>query len=723
MREIELIQQMMTGDTSAFDQWMDYHSDNLERFAIQCGCTRERAGKVTEETFRSFYTDLENVNDEERLRYDLYRIMLEKLVAFQETEPLQAAILSFEEDQQLHEKINRLEDNAKLSLILSQFHNMNDVEIAMIVGIPADAVKEAIAQAVKRLTVEIDSSLLDKRLAYLEKSYGRIHPTFRKYQVFEGLNGEIQEPSKTRQSISKKVMISWAFGMLTLLAFIIVPVVAGEEYQKASAEKYVERLKVSFEEEMATRFTELGLTESTKEEERELHYIPYGKQARIDFESMTDSIERVLEETGTINKEKISEQYDDIIKTLELPAEMAERLVKTPLTADKEKSEEFMGAYLNQLYILQEAYYRMFLKHEETIAKAIGDDTVNPEKFIEDKDEYPEDFQKVLEGMVKQNIYPTSIPEWGIFIPNYKKNEFSTQFRAAIHKNLGGYITQLESAPFIYYPDLAYSLDESVDYLKEMEETLLTSQVDGSPYFSLDNYFKELFFEIVVGSEPGRIFGADGKVKEEVKSAWKKIAFNRGGSPSGYIMKKVVKEMETSGWTESETQSRLTMYHLDNALELAKEGKLHAFDMNDLLQTDRGFDSITFPDANFENLVEETYKRYSVNHNPAVLKDVHPLVIFAVYCFANDNEDAETMWHLYKPEGNSQTLEAYLSGWRKEEVKLYEMDSLQFDRSGSSNGNIGLSRGNFTSFTVQMRLNEEAIWEIEFIYLDPDMFK
>ena len=77
-----------------------------------------------------------------------------------------------------------LEEKAKLSLILSQFHGMNEVEIAMITGISADAVEESLAQAVKQLTVEIDSSLLEKRLEFLHKSYGRINSSFRKDQVF-----------------------------------------------------------------------------------------------------------------------------------------------------------------------------------------------------------------------------------------------------------------------------------------------------------------------------------------------------------------------------------------------------------------------------------------------------------------------------------------------------------------------------------------------------------
>ena len=79
---------------------------------------------------------------------------------------------------------------------------------------------------------------------------------------------------------------------------------------------------------------------------------------------MITRYERVIAKTGILNKKKINEEYQEIIKTLELPSEMAERLVKNPLTNDKVNSEEFMKGYLEQFDILQQSYYMIFFKHE-----------------------------------------------------------------------------------------------------------------------------------------------------------------------------------------------------------------------------------------------------------------------------------------------------------------------------------------------------------------------
>ena len=110
-------------------------------------------------------------------------------------------------------------------------------------------------------------------------SYGRIRTSFRKEQVFMEEEKEIRATVKTRKP--KKGMIPWVVGILILLSIIVTSVVTSEEYQKTAAEKYMERLKESFEDEMSTRFAELGLAESTENDSPEWNSISYGKEARI----------------------------------------------------------------------------------------------------------------------------------------------------------------------------------------------------------------------------------------------------------------------------------------------------------------------------------------------------------------------------------------------------------------------------------------------------------
>ena len=78
-------------------------------------------------------------------------------------------------------------------------------------------------------------------------------------------------------------------------------------------------------------------------------------------------------------------------------------------------------------------------------------ETIDIEKFMEKMDTYPEDFQKILTGMEKQNYYPISIPNMAAFYPQYQSNELSKKIRNALHEDVGGYITMLETQPFINY--------------------------------------------------------------------------------------------------------------------------------------------------------------------------------------------------------------------------------------------------------------------------------
>jgi len=677
------------GDLSVIEEVLDRYAGSIERFAIQYGCTQEQAGDLTQETFRSLYSNLSHQTDVERIRITLYQIALEKLNRIQLTMPSVEAFLPFEEDRQLHGKIINLEVTLKISLILSRFHDIDDTEIAKLVGIPTEAVKEAINHAVYQLVEGSDHLRLAKQLEFLNMSYGRIRTSFRKEQVFMEEEKEIRATVKTRKPL--KGMLPWVVGILILLSLIATSVVTSEEYQKTAAEKYRERLKESFENEMSTRFAELGMAESTENDSPEWNLISYGKEARFEFQQLLRRYDNELKDTGTVDRKNIKEQYNAIIETLALPSEMVERLAKNPLSDHKDKSEDFMKAYLERYYEFQQAYQILLSDYPETIDWAIVDGKIDLEKFLDDRATYPKALQKGLEGMMKQNIYPTVIPHWNTIIPIFQKNEIGEQMRALLHEDLSGYVTLLESPPFVIYPGSAYSFDEAVEYMLDMEKTLLVSQLDENETVPLFHAYTELLLELIGGLEPERLVGRDGKVKVEVQSAWKKIASNKELTPSAVILKEIIREMEVDDWTASEDRKRLTMHHISNAVTLARDGQLQNFELTGIIPSTDYLDVVSLPDAQFKRQVEKTYELFSAEHDRAVLQDVHPLVVFCMFVVANDREDLETMWHLRKPD-ESQTFEDYVNGWEKENIDLSQINNLLFHKSGSRGGSVGVER-------------------------------
>ena len=582
-----------------------------------------------------------------------------------------------------------------------------------------DTSLEIVQQAITVASRDLGDAQLKKRLEFLNKSYRRMKSSFRKEQVFAKPQKELLATGKLKQSISKKSMISWIAGILILLSLIIVPVVTSEEYKMASDEKYLERLGASFEKEIGNRYTELGLKETTEKDMVEFNPNQYGKQQRDDFESMVHSYEKDLTKTGTLNKKKMKKEYQKIIKSLELPSEMTARLFKNPLTDDMEKSDEFMKGYLEQFTVIQQSYYMVLFKDSKIIEDAVVDGELDIDKFMEKKDTYPEDLQLALDGMIKQNIYPESITNWVAIAPVFKKNKVSAKFRSSIHPDLGGFLTVLEVVPLVTYPGLVHSLADSIDYLLEMEKTLLATTLNDEATNHLSWTYSELFHEISGGADPDTVFGTDGVVKDEFREGWKRIASAKEGSPTAFIMQMIISEMEATDWTGSQSLNRLGIYDIHRALELAKVGKLETFGISGIMQTVTGMEIATFPNPDFENKVQETYYSFSSNHDLSVLKEVSPLVIIGVYFYANDQKDPETMWHLYSKTKNVVKLEEFVNGWSQLDVDIYSFDSLRFDGSDETSGSIGFQRGNTLSVTTQMALNEDLVWEIEHIISSP----
>lgn len=576
VEESELMQKVRAGEKDAFEKWMDIYSGDIERFVIQYGCTLKQAADLAEETFRNLHSQLDSISNEESLVCTLYKKALKSLAFVQQTDAPNETIFPFEEDQELHDQIVNLVMGYKVPFILSQFHKLDDSEIVKITDTSLETVEQAITVAFR----DLGDAQLKKRLEFLNKSYRRLKSSFRKEQVFAKPQKELLATGKLKQSISKKPMISWIAGTLILLSLILVPVVTSEEYKMASDEKYLEQLGASFEKEIGYRYTELGLKESTEEDILDFNPNQYGKQQREDFESMVRRYEKVLTKIGTLNKKRIKKDYQAIIKSLELPSEMTAQLFKNPLTDDVKKSDEFMKRYLKQFTVIQQSYYTVLFKSSKIIEDEIVDGELDIDKFMEKKDTYPEELQLALNGMSKQNIYPESVTNWGAIVPVFQKNKLGAKIRSSIHPDLGGFLTVMEVVPLLTYPGLAHSLADSIDYLLEIEKTLLATTLNDEATNHLSWTYSELFHEISGGADPDNIFGTDGVVKDEFREGWKRITSAKEGSPTAFIMQIIISEMEATDWTGSKSLKRLGVYDVQQALELAKIGKLETFSLS-----------------------------------------------------------------------------------------------------------------------------------------------
>ena len=728
---IELFNQLKTGDREAFVKWMGSYSKKIEQFAVQYGCSSNQVQQVTEATFRELYNQLTQLVDENQLRLFMYKIAL-KIISNIELPNDKETVLPFEEDQQLHEKIVSLNEVNKVTLLLFYFHGMTEKEIEFITGLPENNVLNLITES--RQNLNRNQQQFDKQLELLGKSYDRLRFSFTYEDVFTEVQVDSDPIQKPKSS--KKVLISWIAGVVTLLTLITVSVVTGEEYQKSSAEKYVERLKVSFEKEVENKFNELGFPEIIDQNDFAFDFADqFLKAPRRDFDGMIRRYERLLSSNKKVNKKKLKKEYVEILDQLQLPSEMAKHLMANPLTDDKGKSEEFINLYLEKLYFIENSFHSIFYNHQEIIDAAIVKEKINIEAFMEKRDTYPEDFQKILTGMEKQNYYPVSIPNVAPFYPQYQSNKLSRKIRSALHEDVSGYMTMLEIEPLFNVRSLDYSLDQLIDYLIDVEKTLLTSDQFAMHYGMLSQTYSTIFNALVIDdqtkgvfaehSETNEIFDEHGTVKEDYRAVWEKIANINGESPAAFIMKEIVEEMKASDWKQSKSYQNLNTGHISYAVNYAQENNLNSFAINDFI----GYGTMTtaVQDSDYQVEVKELYEDFSYDYNLTTLENANPLIIVGVYDYANELEDPETMWQLFNHEYVSISLEAYMDSWTKTVSILEQAESLFVEMGGSASingsplvlvgyekdGTIGMKKDGTIDYVASIILDiENGIWTI-----------
>ncbi len=148
---------------------------------VQYGFSSNQVQQVTEATFRKLYNQLTELVDENQLRLFTYKIAL-KLISNMELPNDIENVLPFEEDQQLHEKIINLNDDDKVTLLLSYFHGMTENEIELITGLPYNNVRNLIAESRQKLNQ--NQQQIEKQLQFLAKSYERLRFSFTYENIF-----------------------------------------------------------------------------------------------------------------------------------------------------------------------------------------------------------------------------------------------------------------------------------------------------------------------------------------------------------------------------------------------------------------------------------------------------------------------------------------------------------------------------------------------------------
>lgn len=243
MEEVSDIQKVNVGDRIAFEDWMDHHHRSIERFAFQNGCTQEQASQLAEDIFREIYYEPENSDFQMR---NIYKIVLEKIAILQLTTPLLEDVFGFEEDAELHSAIIHLDEKYRVPLVLKVFHEMENEQVAGLIGFPTSEVEVRIRAARELLGQAINESSterLEKRFELLGKSYARLPILFNVEHVWKSMISVSDPIEKNRK---KRGLAAWLIAIV--LGVLLVGLVGstyftGEDWELRADRKYIEELK------------------------------------------------------------------------------------------------------------------------------------------------------------------------------------------------------------------------------------------------------------------------------------------------------------------------------------------------------------------------------------------------------------------------------------------------------------------------------------------------
>lgn len=564
----------------------------------------------------------------------------------------------------------------------------------------------------------------EKRMEFLKKSYERVPSSFNPDEVFRKIDEEGKShPHEQKKSIKNNMrqrITVWAVSIASV--FIIGLIGVGyladqkensEENNIDSAEldEYIEELKAKYEVEKEKRREILKLDEE--------HFELYLGSNSMSLLSMESFIKTTKQNANA--KEIMLKQYNRAVEQLKLPSEMIQELKNNPLTEDEQGSIEFIATYREKLRRLLFVYATINSQNYDAIKEFEVSSSVDKAEIImHTTNSFPKQLQNIINTMKEQSIRLETNEHLGGIGARYYESQLHQELNSKLHPNTYGYRQMLIYEPYTFAGVLEYPLVESSSIILDMEYTLINVEQDSTLYPILKSYYIRMFNVIMKGSDNTNIFDADGVLLPEYQEAWRNMASGGQATPMRYILEPIIREMEASGWRESASWASLNYEDLEEALVLYREGLLEEYMYGE--RPDFQDVAIRLPDASFEWEVQALYESFKKSYDKSLLKGISPVHVLAMFDYANELDDPETMYYLtnenylkYDESGIEYTLEMYVENWRKGlsyfhkpgEVRFNGQEVYRDHHKFYSSVKFSRSVGE-----VPMVFNEDGVWEV-----------
>jgi hypothetical protein len=412
----------------------------------------------------------------------------------------------------------------------------------------------------------MENNDFDKRMELLKKSYDRIPSSFNSEEVLRKIDIETNKPesekslNKKMNSYSQRIAV-WAVSIASvfMIGFLSATFILPDKEEqgigvdKAITEQFLLQLEESYKEERDKR------QEMLKMEDDKFIGLSFIRLSddRMNFLLNNEFADRL----GITTQKDMEEEYEKVIKGLELPSDMVVRLLENPLTDDESGSIAFLSEYRNKVNALITVYNDALLTNQEKLDEGKGSESTR--KLL-----------NMREGMEKQNIKFLENEYMEFVTASYERPENYSDIYDSLHVNVRGYYDMLIDEPYMQVAWLKDPPYISADYVLNLQSTLVNVKRDSTLYPKMYSYYSSLFFDLVKGSEYTRILGEDGVVKPEYQQVWKRFSSGLSSVPTVYFMKPIVDEMEASGWRSSKSWDAFDWNKIEEAMDLAREGKL-----------------------------------------------------------------------------------------------------------------------------------------------------
>lgn len=623
--------------------------EELQRFGYQNG--------VAEDNLGSF------------LRRTMERVKIRGPLDESQIDPLQAAakevirytgeindgtLLGFQEDRNIHKAIQGLAQPQRILVLLHLVNGKTLHETTQILELDEQEAAELVDTARIKLRSELqlkDQQQLDQRLEFAAKSYKRIKlPSLAPIATFEAA---IHQATPQKHKLNKPVI--WLVAAsVALLAVMVGASFFIDSFRLPSMNQAQEgQLTRELAEDMEQQYTD------TRQAAKQRLGLSEGAYSQFQYVSAADRQKETVFSTSNLkaqqhDAEAFQQQVTELLWMAETPKGMAELAGNSGsmLTAEVDR---FLKLYVEKTGELQNLAQDILTEHQEQLPQQ-PEAYSDPLALLNDMPNAPEELTQLL----------TAWPEYGL---NFRTVNEGQSYSATRNTDMLQRLPQFQGHSFAYYylqllTDYPY-FDQTgwliephilIEKLHTMLFLLIDELTDSSLKQDLEVMYEQTFWQIIKGAE-SEIY-EDGQVKPEIRTLWRSLT---SYDSAAIILLPVIEEMEQSNWTRSATLDELEYGTSLEMLHLVRNGDLQVT----LPNGDFPLETETLNLKGFDyNRVAELYARFTDGHDRSVLAGVQPMDIYLLYFYANQQQDAETMWHLQSDSQLKPELEDYLAKWQ-----------------------------------------------------------